>query len=221
MPRLCEPCAYSSARSSSSFPSVPPRQGGMLALEGKHVYRTTLALAGKPPVAPNECVSASCRLRRPRLTSNRGYPILSGLTSRVSGLADHARGCFHRRHGEIRAASVSERNLASPVCEHRVKHASFDAAIPARSASECINTIFALADSVSPAAVVTSPRARDSSRFSTVFAMNSDRAATPALTDRVLANRLQTCRPTHRTQGSPHDLCRAHCCYRRPHCRRS
>ena len=32
----------------------------------------TFALAGKPPVAPNEWVSASCR---PRLASNRGYPI--------------------------------------------------------------------------------------------------------------------------------------------------
>ena|GEM_PF-3574743 len=47
--------------------------GGTLALHGKHLRQTTLALAGKPPVAPVECVSASCRLRRPRLASNRGH----------------------------------------------------------------------------------------------------------------------------------------------------
>ena len=56
--------------------------GGMCSLQGKHGRSMTFALAGKPPVAPNECASASCR---PRLTSNRGDP--NPRASRVEPLA--------------------------------------------------------------------------------------------------------------------------------------
>jgi len=69
---VTHPTCWRLAESDGRSRPVRAHRVGMLALQGRHVCRTVFTLAGKPPVAPSECVSASCRLR---LTSNRGYPI--------------------------------------------------------------------------------------------------------------------------------------------------